>query len=68
MAIRTLRYAIDCDVCGTRFDQQGVNRLMLRDDAESVGWKFCRRKDGRIAIRGGKDYCPFCAAKTWGND
>jgi hypothetical protein len=65
MAIRELLYAIDCDICGTRFGT-GENQFQLQYEAEAAGWWFRRRADGQIAKRGGKDYCPSCAPSSWG--
>lgn len=64
MTTRGLLYAVDCDICETRFGT-GENQFRLRDQAHAAGWRFRRRKDGEIAIRGGNDYCPACAASTF---
>lgn len=62
--LRELLYDIDCDTCHGIF-KTGVNPFRLQTEAEAAGWKLRRRKDGRIARSGGKDYCPSCA-KTAG--
>ncbi|WP_045746419.1 hypothetical protein [Actinoplanes rectilineatus] len=59
--IRSLLYAIICDLCGAEFKQRGANQFLLEDTARQSGWWFRRRKDGQYARRGGKDYCPSCA-------
>jgi hypothetical protein len=65
VTVHELLFAINCDLCKVRFGE-GPSRFRLWDEAVAAGWKMCRRKDGAVAQRGGKDYCPFCAAKTFG--
>ncbi|GIF14826.1 hypothetical protein [Actinoplanes teichomyceticus] len=64
--IRGLLYAIVCDICDSEFGRRGENWFSLKQAAEQQGWRFHRRKDDRVASRGGKDYCPSCVPASWG--
>lgn len=62
--IYAIWYRLACGICGVAFGEAD-NRWTLRRDALAEGWRFGRRKDGRMAKRGGKDYCPKCIPEEW---
>lgn len=54
------QFTVVCDVsgCGMSFTCLTTDERVVRRTALAAGWALSRRKDGGIAWRGGKDYCP----------
>lgn len=63
--IYSTNYRLRCDVCGADAGLNNANQFRIWDDGAALGWRFRRRKDGRVADRGGKDYCPKCVPGEW---